>query len=78
LVWLTQPTKKAIIMKTNHYVNHNRRILLSTIAKEQHQAWLKERDERALKRAKQDVAPTKGKIFHSMYELRQLLGWKMS
>ena len=64
-------------MNSNHYVNHNRRILLSTIAKETHQEWVKARDERALKRAKQDVAPTKGKTFHSMYELRQLLGWKM-
>jgi hypothetical protein len=61
-------------MEKSHYVNHNRRMLLSIISKEQHQEWVKARDERALKRAKQDVAPTKGKVFHSMWELRTLLG----
>ena len=61
-------------MNSNHYVNHNRRILLSIIAKETHQEWVKARDERALKRAKADIAPTKGKVFHSMWELRTLLG----
>ena len=61
-------------MKTNHYVNYNRRMLLSTISKKQHQDWVRERDARALKRAKQTVTHTIGKIFHSMSELRQLLG----
>jgi len=61
-------------MEKSHYVNHNRRMLLSIISKEQHQAWVKGRDERALKRAKADIAPTKGKVFHSMWELRTLLG----
>jgi len=60
-------------MKTNHYVNYNRRMLLSTISKKQHQGWVKARDARALKRAKQTTTHTIGKVFHSMIELRQLL-----
>ena len=56
-----------------HYVNHNRRMLQATISKEQHQGWVKARDARALKRAKQTTTHTIGKVFHSMIELRQLL-----
>jgi hypothetical protein len=61
----------------SNYVNYNRRMLLSTISKEQHQKWVKERDERALKRAKADTAPTKGRTFSSFYALRRYMeGWR--
>lgn len=56
----------------NHYVNHNRRIL-NSVASEQHAKWEKERDVRALKRAKQDVRPNLNKCFNCLSELKTLL-----
>jgi len=56
----------------NHYVNHNRRIL-NEVASEQHKIWERERDVRALKRAKTDVAPIQGKRFTDFSKLRILL-----
>lgn len=53
----------------NNYVNHNRRIL-NAVAGEQHQQWLKERDQRALKRAKQDVMPALGIKLNSFDQLK--------
>jgi len=63
-------------MATNHYVNHNRRMLQATISKEQHLLWVKEREARALKRAKATPSKTQGKVFTSFYDLRRYLkGW---
>jgi len=53
----------------NHYVNHNKR-MLQEVAGEQHQQWLKERDQRALKRAKQDVMPALGIKLNSFNQLK--------
>jgi predicted ABC-class ATPase len=56
----------------SNYVNHNRRIL-NAVAGEQHQQWLKEKDARALKRAKKDVMPMAGVRFKDFSELRVLV-----
>jgi len=53
----------------NNYVNHNKR-MLQEVAGEQHQQWLKERDQRALKRAKQDVMPALGIKLNSFGQLK--------
>jgi hypothetical protein len=53
----------------NHYVNHNKR-MLQEVAGEQHQQWLKERDQRALKWAKKDVAPMLGYRLNSLDQLK--------
>lgn len=53
----------------NHYKTHNQKMLVD-IAGDQHKAWLKERDQRALKRAKRDTAPAQGKTFNSLAELK--------
>jgi hypothetical protein len=44
--------------------------MLVEIAGDQHQAWLKERDVRALKRAKRDTAPAQGKTLNSLAQLK--------
>lgn len=59
------------LMTNSNYHNHNAR-LLKEIAGDQHEAWLKERDARALKRAKRDTAPAKGKTFNSLSDLKGL------
>jgi hypothetical protein len=53
----------------NHYKTHNSR-MLAEIAGDQHQAWLKERDARAKKRAKRDTAPAKGITLTEMSALK--------
>ena len=55
----------------SNYKSHNAR-LLQEIAGDQHKAWLKERDQRALKRAKRYTAPAKGKTLNSLSALKGL------
>lgn len=57
-------------MQNSNYKNHNAR-LLNEIAGDQHTAWLKERDQRALKRAKRDAAPMKGVTLTDLSALKQ-------
>jgi hypothetical protein len=54
---------------SSNYTAHNAR-LLQEIAGDKHEAWLKERDARALKRAKRDTAPAKGKTLTSFAQLK--------
>jgi hypothetical protein len=56
-------------MQNTHYKSHNQKMLVE-IAGDQHNAWLKERDQRALKRAKRDIAPAKGKTLNSLAQLK--------
>jgi hypothetical protein len=55
----------------SHYKNYNQR-MLHEVAGVQHQQWLKERDRRALKRAKKDVAPALGIKSNSFQVIRLL------
>ena len=58
-------------MENTNYINHNRRIL-NAVAAEEQLKWEKERDARALKRAKKDVITPLGKTFKSLADLETL------